>query len=153
MSYHVFSHNWNYSQFLHIKEHLKPGQLLQVLDFGQNYMNVYQDQPLGVHWDHSQMVIHPIVNYYLANDGSLVTEEHIMISDDLKHDKFAVCAFKKSMLNHLKAKGFVPSQIIQFCDNCARQYKRMFFGTCHGKGSADGVVSRMKSVAKRAVKA
>ena len=84
MSFHVFSSNWNYSHFLHIKEHLKPGQLLQVLDFGQNYVNVYQDQPQGVHWDHSQTVIHPIVNYYLGTDGTLVMEEHIMISDDLK---------------------------------------------------------------------
>ena len=28
----------------------------------------------------------------------------------------------------------------------------MFFGECHGKGPADGVVGRMKSAAKRAVK-
>ena len=169
MSFHVFSCNWNYSQFLHIKEHLKPGQLLQVLDFGQNYMNVCQDQPQGVHWDHSQIVIHPIVNYYLGTDGSLVTEEHIMISDDLKHNKYAVHAFEKATLNHLKEKGFVPTQIIQFCDNCTEQYKskgpfqfiyesgiptvHMFFGARHGKGSADGVVGRMKSAAKRAVKA
>ena len=59
-------------------------------------------------------------------------------------------------------------QIIQFCDNCAGQYKskgpfqfvseseipilRMFFGARHGKGPADGVVGRIKSAAKRAVK-
>ena len=36
MSYHLFSCNWNYDQFLNIKENLKDGQLLQVLDFGQN---------------------------------------------------------------------------------------------------------------------
>ena len=73
------------------------------------------------------------------------------------------------MLNHLKEKGFVPTQIIQFCDNCEGPYKRkgpfqlisesgiptvhMFFGACHGKGPADGVVGRMKSAAKRDVKA
>ena len=49
MSYHLFSCHWNYNQFIHCKENLKPGQLLQVLDFGQNYMNVYQDEPQGVH--------------------------------------------------------------------------------------------------------
>ena len=71
MSYHLFSCNWNYSQFLNIKENLKEGQLLQVLDFGQNYINVYQDEPQGSHWDHTQTVIHPIVNYYIK-DGKLV---------------------------------------------------------------------------------
>ena len=96
--------------------------MLQVLDFGQNYMNVYQDEPPGSHWDHQQTVIHPIVNYY-NKDGKLVIDEHIMITDDLHHDKFAVRAFEKQTLDHLKSKGFIPQQIIQFCDNCASQYK------------------------------
>ena len=80
-------------------------------------------EPQGSHWDHMQTVIHPIVNYYLDKDGKLVTEEHIMNTHDLKHDKFAVREFEKRTLEHLKAKGFVPKQIIQFCDNCAGQYK------------------------------
>ena len=95
MSYHLFSSHWNYSQFVHCRDNLKPGQLLQVLDFGQNYMNIYQDQPQGVHWDHNQTVLHPIVNYYLDDNGKLVMEEHLMISDDLHHDKFAVRKFER----------------------------------------------------------
>ena len=46
-----------------------------------------------------------------------------MITDDLSHDKFAVKEFERQTLEHLKNKGFVPKQIIQFCDNCAGQYK------------------------------
>ena len=104
--------------------------------------------------DHTQIVIHPIVNHYIK-DGKFVTEEHIMITDDLQHDKFVVRAFEKQTLDHLKAKGKFPMQIIQFCDNCAGQYKskgpfqfvseseipilRMFFGARHGKGPTDGV--------------
>ena len=101
------------------KENLKERQLLPILDFGQNYMNVYQDVPQGSHWDHTQTVIHLIVNYYIGKNGKLVTEEHIMLTDDLHHDKFAVRAFEKQTLDHLKAKGFIPKQIINFCDNCA----------------------------------
>ena len=71
-------------------------------------------------------------------------------------------------MEKLKEKGFVPNQIIQFCDNCAGQYKskgpfqfisdagiptlRMFFGARHGKGPADGVVGRIKGAAKKAVR-
>ena len=150
MSLHLFTCNWNYSQFVNVHDMLKPGQLLQVLDFSQNYLNVYQDKAQGAHWDHTQTVIHPIVNYYIGTDGHLVTEEHIMISDDLKHDKYAVKAFEEASLKHHKEKGFVPDMIIQFCDNCVGQYKlkgpfqfiseakiptiHMFFGACHGKG-------------------
>ena len=123
MSFHLFSCNWNYSQFMHTRDNQKPSQLLQVLDLGQNYLNVYQDEPQGAHWDHTQMVIHPIVNYYISPDGKLVTHEHIMISDDLKHDKCAVKAFEEPSLTHLKYKGFVLTMIIQFCDNCSGQYK------------------------------
>ena len=46
-----------------------------------------------------------------------------MITHDLKHDKFAIRELEKRTLEHLKAKGFVPKQIIQFCDNYAGQYK------------------------------
>ena len=46
-----------------------------------------------------------------------------MHTDDLRYDKFAVRAFEKQTLDNLKAKGFVPKQIIQFCDNCVGQYK------------------------------
>ena len=47
-------------------------------------MNTYQDEPQPVHWDHNQMVIHPIVNYYLSPEGNLITEEHIMLTNNLK---------------------------------------------------------------------
>ena len=90
MSFHLFTCNWNYSQFLHVKENIRPGELIQVLNFRQNYMNTYQDEPQPVHWDNRQTIIHPIVNYYLNPGGKLITEEHIMLTADLKHNKFVV---------------------------------------------------------------
>ena len=62
---------------MHIHDNLKPGQLLQVLDFSQNSLYIYKDKPQGAHWDHTQTVIHPIVNYFIGSDGKLVTDEHI----------------------------------------------------------------------------
>ena len=123
MSFHLFSCNWSYSQFTYLKDNLKPGQLLKVLDFDQNYINVYQDEPQSVHRDHSMIVIRPIVNYYKTEDGKKITEEHIMLSDDLPHDMFAVRVFEKTTMDHLRARGIVQKQIIQFCDNCMGQYK------------------------------
>ena len=170
LSHHLFSANWNYAQFQYIRDNLKPRYLLSVLDFGQNYMNVFQDEPQSIHWDHTQTTIHPIVNFFIKPGESLVTvEEHIMISNDKNHDKYAVKTFEEASLNYLKEKGFTPTHIIQFNDNCASQYKgkgtfqfvscseipllKMYFGAWHGKGPADGAVGRVKSTATRAVKA
>ena len=169
MSQHVFGANWNYAMFQYIRDNLKPGYLLQVLDFGQNYMNVFQDEPQSKHWDHTQTTIHPIVNFFKQEGESVATvEEHIMITGDKSHDKFAVKTFEEMSLNALKKKGFVPTHIVQFNDNCAGQYKgrgtfqflsysdvpklKMYFGARHGKGPADGAVGRVKAAATRAVK-
>ena len=116
---HIFSCNWNYAQFQHMRENLKPGFLLQVYDFGQNFMNVYQDEPQQIHWDHTQTTIHPIISYYIKpGETAVTTEEHIMISDDLNHDKFAVRKFEELSLQHLKSKGIAPKFIVIFSDNC-----------------------------------
>ena len=169
MSQHIFSANWNYAMFQYVRDNLKPGYLLQVLDFGQNYLNIFQDEPQSKHWDHTQTTIHPIVNFYIKEGESVPTlEEHIMISDDKNHDKYAVKAFEQASLDHLKEKGFTPTHIIQFNDNCSSQYKsrgifqfvsysdvpklKMYFGARHGKGPADGAVGRVKAAAARAVK-
>ena len=169
LAYHIFSCNWNYAQFQHIWENLKPGFLLQVYDFGQNFMNVYQDEPQQVHWDHTQTTIHPIISYYIKPGETEVTaEEHIMITDDNNHDKFAVEKFEELSLQHLKSKGITPKFIVIFSDNCKSQYKgrgtfqfhsesdtpkmHMFFGARHGKGPADGAVGHVKHAAWRAIK-
>ena len=161
MALHVFNWKWHDKQFEYIKQNLKPGMLLSVLDFAQNYLNVYPDEPQAAHWDHTQTVIHPIVNFRICpKDGSLITEEHIIISDDLVHDKFAVKAFQEASVNNLISTGFKPSCIIQFCDNCSSQYKskgpfqyistsdiptvRNYFGANHGKGPSDAATGRVK---------
>ena len=141
----------------------------QVYDFGQNFMNIFQDEPQAVHWDHNQTMIHPIISYYIKpGESTITTEEHIMISSDLNHDKYAVKKFQDLSLEHLKSKGVVPNYLVIFSDNCSCQYKgkgtfqfhsesespllHMFFGARHGKGPADGAVGRIKNAAMRAIK-
>ena len=104
MSLHLFNWKWHDKQFQFLKENLDIGTLLMVLDFAQNYMNVHADEPQGCHWDHTQTVIHPIVIYRKCPvDGKIITEEHIMISDDLRHDKYAVKKFEDVSISNLKS--------------------------------------------------
>ena len=161
MALHLFNWKWHDTQFDYIKANLLPGMVLQVLDFAQNYMNKYQDEPKECHWDHAQTVIHPIINHRRCpHDGKLIVEEHIIISDDLNHDKYAVQAFEDASLKELETTGFVPLFILQFCDNCSSQYKskgpfefvstsvtpkiRSYFGPNHGKGPSDSATGRIK---------
>ena len=124
LSLHLFNWKWHDQQFDYIKEHLQPSILLQVLDFAQNYMNKYQDEPKECHWDHSQTVLHPIINHrHCAIDGKLIVKEHVIISNDLNHDKHEVKAFENASMNELERSGFKPTHIMQFCDNCSSQYK------------------------------
>ena len=68
--------------------------------------------------------IHSIISYYIKPGVSIITtEDHIMISDDLTHDKFAVKTFEELSLQHLKSKGITPNFIIMFLDNCKSHYK------------------------------
>ncbi len=99
---HLFNCNWHYVQFADAKEQLNPGELQQVLDFGQNYLCVAQDAPQGLHWDYDQVHLHPIVNHYKDESGDLITEEHLMISSDRVHDKFAVKTFEEISLAEIK---------------------------------------------------
>ena len=150
-----------------IKETLQIGMLLQVLDFVQNYMNKYQDEPKECHWDHLQTVLHPIINHrHCPADGKLIVEEHVIISDDLNHDKHAVKAFEQVSMKELERSRFKPSHIMQFCDNCSSQYKskgpfqyianaviptiRNYFDSNHGKGPSNSATGRVKSVIVRA---
>ena len=167
MSLHLFNWKWYDNQFDYIKNNLQLGMLLQVLDFAQNYMNKYQDEPKECHWDHSQTVLHPIINHrHCPVDGKLIVEEHVIVSSDLEHNKHAVKAFEEASLKELEKSGFKPSHILQFCDNCSSQYKskgpfqfianseipkiRTYFGSNHGKGPSDSVTGRVKCALTRA---
>ena len=86
---------------------------------------------------------------------------HIMISDDLKHDKYAVKAFEDASMKSLLALGFKLKCTLQL----SGQYKskgpfeyislsetpvvRSFFGRNHGKGPSDGPAGRVKQAARR----
>ena len=124
LSLHLFNWRWHDQQFDYIKETLQLGMLLQVLDFAQNYMNKYQDELKECHWDHSQTVLHPIINHrHCPVDGKLIVEEHVIISNNLNHDEHAVRAFEEASMKELERSGFIPSHVMQFCDNCSSQYK------------------------------
>ncbi len=171
LSMHVFIATWQWIQFRDLKKHLRPGTLVTVCDFVQNYLNTFQDEPSGAHWDHEQTTIFPIVNWYRcqkASCDSVVMHEQVFIApQSQKHDHFAVAAFVKESLRDLKERfGVWIKDIVNWSDNCGRQFKShgpffrlaaepvpmtlAFFGERHGKNDSDDVTGRTKNFVNRA---
>ena len=167
---HLFNAKWQHHQFRLFRSQLPSGTVLQVLDFGQNYLNKFQDEIQSTHWTHNQTTIHPIVSYYKCPNSNTcqqtVTHEQVYISPDLKHDHYGVDQFFKKSCQELKALGVTYDSFVQFTDNCKNQYKsrgpfqtiskstipvtRCYFGSRHGKSDADGATGRTKQAVVRA---
>ena len=164
ISLHLFRANWHRHIFDYIKGHLEEGYLLQVMDFAMNFNNWYQDEVQSAYWTGTQTTIHATMNFFKCtrpNCQENVTLAIVHLTDDMKHDSFLSRAAQQMTFRYL-AKQHIPLDlIIQFCDNCAAQYKsrrpfvemakspldiiRVYFGEKHGKSHADGLFGRLKS--------
>ena len=164
ISDHLFRANWHRSVFQYMKAHLLRGYVLQVMDFAMNFSNRYQDEVQSAYYGGSQTTIHATVNFHKClteGCGEVVTHALVHISADLKHDSFLSRAAMNLTFKYLADIGIPLDMIIQFCDNCAAQYKsrrpfveisrcalqliRIYFGEKHGKSHADGLFGRLKA--------
>jgi hypothetical protein len=167
---HAFEATWQQERFVEAKAKLEEGEVLEVLDFAENYRTFFQNEPQAMHWQYSQVTIHPIVTYYKCPQcKELVTETCVCISKDLTHDGYAVKEYTNKVHKHLKeVRGLSLPIIKQFSDGAASQYKsrkpftdiseqsdtiiRNFFGSRHGKSPADGATAVVKKLCAQAVK-
>ena len=176
MARHLFVASWQCKQLQLAIKQIDEGKVVQVLDFAQNKLLIFQDEPQSVHWDHNQCTIHPIVNYYQCETcaKAVVKEDVVIVSDDLKHDSFAVQVFEQKVHDHLtQTRNLAIVQMHQFTDGASAQYKciksfthiaeshkkygysisRHYFGSGHGKGPSDGATASFKRLLNSAVKA
>ena len=76
--------------------------VVAVIDFGQNYKCIKQDEPQVVRWEGlSQVTVHQIISFFRCPDckeSEVVRREVIFLSDDVKHDSHAVFYFKRKLL-------------------------------------------------------
>ena len=170
---HIFTANWQAGQLKCIKENLQVGIVIMVLDFGENFKTLFQDEIKSAHFAKAQITIHPIIVYYLDQvTRVLQSESLVMLSEDLQHDHHAVAAFTKEAITFLRiTRGVEIKGIIEFTDGCTSQYKsasaftdisfanqdfgvpmsRNFFGSEHGKGAPDGETGAIKSKIEMAI--
>ena len=153
---HMHTAYWQYKQ---CKETLKPGQLLQVIDFAKNRSTFYDDEIKGAFYSPISITMHPVVSFYW-NNNKIVRHSIVVFSNDPQHDYNAVDTYldavKTIVVPHMSSK--IEEHII-WSDGCASQYKccsvfadisvkqtvinRNYYGSEHGKGDAIiGVVNR-----------
>ena len=172
ISLHMFNSAWQYQQFVDTLRHLGDHQILIVHDFAQNYLNILQDEPQGVHWQHEQTTIHASVVYYhcKASDScsSTVHHEVVHIGKDMHHDFQAAKVYRNGVIQHLQDLGLSFSEVIEFTDQAPQHFKncnvfneiseaeiawtRHFYATRHGKATADALVSRVKQLIRHGVR-
>ena len=124
MAEHTFMATWNYCQFKRARTNIKPGELLLVNDFAQNYLCLLQNEPQGMHWEHKQVTLHPTVAYYTcSNDlcAMTVTHEFVHMSEDLKHDAHIVKRFVNESVKVVKSRKIEIHKIIQFSNQAPSQ--------------------------------
>ena len=106
MAEHSFMATWNYCQFKRARTNIKPGELLLVNDFAQNYLCLLQNELQGMYCEHKQVTLHPTVAYYSCPNehcSNTVTHELVYMSKDLKHDAHIVKKFVNESIKVVKS--------------------------------------------------
>jgi hypothetical protein len=168
-AHHIWMARWQYQQFKILKTNLPQNVLLTVADFSENYRCSYQDEISSAYYSYEQVTIHPIQSYYRNEQGEVVEESVVFLSDDHVHDYLTVAECNDLLYQHLADKrGLNVEKHIQFSDGCPKQYKgkdtfhyvenmnlpteRCFFGSRHGKGPCDAIGGVLKNKASSHVR-
>lgn len=168
MSKHLFHFKWQALQYEQFRRSIEPGEVGLVMDFGQNINHRKQIEAQSTHYNRRQSTIFPLVCFFPCMLCSeLVTHEICCITDDLKHDAFAVRAFELKAIEILKADCIQVNHLFEWSDNCGLEFKskfpfyvlshmkipitRNYWGENHGKGPADSVIGRVSQFMRSAI--
>ncbi|KAJ8669802.1 hypothetical protein QAD02_014517 [Eretmocerus hayati] len=152
-----------------LKQNLKEGEFLVLLDFAENYAFLIQDAVQAFHYNNDQCTIVTVVLYYIK-DSKLHHTSMAVLSDSLIHDSAFVHCVQKIVTTHIKENFPAAKKVIYFSDGAAQHFKNKynfvnlinhkndfsleaewhFNATAHGKNACDGVGACLKSNARRA---
>lgn len=128
---HIFRAKWQHSQVQRCIENLNEYTVIMLMDFSENYRCRFQNESQSAYFDQRQVTVHPFMCYYKGKseiengdeENFLVKHSVIAISNDTKHDAFAVQRFEKEVLEVLDTEMDNINQIIKFSDGATCQYK------------------------------
>ena len=143
---------------------LKPNECCVVVDFAENYTCIRQNEAQTAYYSRNQVTLHPMVITKQRDGTNCVSV--CVLTDDMTHDASATYVFINILFDHLKCYHPEINSIHIWSDGCAAQYKSKlpffhisqafnrgaeydltwnFFGSRHGKCSADGEAGVVKT--------
>ena len=130
------------------------------MDFAENYACTAQNEAQSAHWKQAQITLYTSVAWFRSDNFSF-----FIISDNLKHDKYAVVVYLSENLKYkpeniclLKAWTDGPNSQFKYkylmgtIEMLSEMYNIKiiwnFSATSHGKGTVDGVGATLKRIAE-----
>ena len=105
---HVFVRRQQSRFFKEKIEHLTEEEAVVQVDFAENYICKYQGEVQSAHWSQDQVTQFTVAIWTKSRDKNSCCESHVIVSDDLKHDKTSVAVFMCKVVNDL-VKGRHPN--------------------------------------------
>lgn len=160
---HVYMERTQQRSYQASLKSLKSNQCVVVVDFAENYTCLRQGEAQSAYYTRNQVTLHPMV-ITMQEGGTVQRDSVCIISDDLKHDACAVAKYFETLLAHIGIMYPDIDSIIVWSDGCSSQYKSKlpfysianafnskfeivwnYFGSRHGKSSADGETAVVKT--------
>lgn len=98
---HVFVKRKQSNYFEERKSNLQQGEAVVQVDFAENYSCKNQDEIQSAHWHQEQITLFTVAVWTRNEDKDLICESHVIISDDLEHEKTSVVVFISTVLDTL----------------------------------------------------
>ena len=159
---HVFIQR-KQSQFFQDKiVNLEENEAVIQIDFAENYTCYQQDEIQAAHWSQDQVTLFTVAIWSQSKESSFAS--HVIVSDDLSHDKKSVAVFIDKILKEVKECNPGLKVVHIFSDGPSSQFKNRYivsflkayhqktgvkilwhyFATSHGKGVVDGIGGTVK---------
>jgi hypothetical protein len=151
-----------------LREKLGDHECTAQMDFAENWMISYPNEPQSVYYGKEPVTLYPtVIHFSNGNKKSLA-----LVTDDRKHDSGAVYAFLKVIIDIIKSEHPDVSTIHYLTDGPSSQYRNvcclslianheeifgikaswLYFEAGHGKGPCDGIGAVAKRMADYTVK-
>ena len=167
---HVFVKRKQSSYFEERKSNLQVEEAIVQVDFAENYSCKHQDEIQSPHWNQQQITLFTVAVWTINEANDITCESHVIVSDDLEHEKTSVVVFMSTVLETLvKQKHPEVTKAYIFSDGPSSQFKNKYivsilsklakivqvqwnyFATSHGKGVVDGIGGTIKRLVWNAV--
>ena len=96
MGKHLFHYKWQGIQYEELKSSLRHGEVMAVIDFGQNINHKKQREAQGGHYNRRQSAIFPFVCNYLCQKCSALVTHEMKLSASLMTLSMMHMLFKNS---------------------------------------------------------